>query len=150
MVSRMPSRATLWRKWEQHLEGGLDGWIRRRKDRGRPRRNRAARSDKASALKKDPPRRAHGAIAGFLNRMGRKFRVSPDRIWTLLQISRDEIQPPCWYVRQPACQATMGSIASMHNRRIWSLLFSGRFFVRTDLFVGLPQENWLLHFGQQH
>ena len=64
---RRPSRATLWRKWKQHREGGLDGLMRRRrKDRGRPRRNRAAMIDKAIVLKKDQPRRAHGAINDFL------------------------------------------------------------------------------------
>ena len=64
---RRPSRATLWRKWKQHREGGLDGLMRRRrKDRGRPRRNRTAMIDKAIVLKKDQPRRAHGAINDFL------------------------------------------------------------------------------------
>ena len=39
---RRPARATLWRKWKQYREGGLDALMRRRrKDRGRPRRNRA-------------------------------------------------------------------------------------------------------------
>lgn len=62
-----PSRATLWRKWKQYREGGLDALMRRRrKDRGQPRRDRAAMIDKAVVLKKDQPRRAHGAINDFL------------------------------------------------------------------------------------
>ena len=64
---RKPSRATLWRKWKKHREGGLDALMRRRrKDRGQPRRNRAAMIDKAITLKKDQPRRSHGAINDFL------------------------------------------------------------------------------------
>ena len=64
---RKPARATLWRKWKKHREGGLDALMRRgRKDRGQPRRNRAAMIDKAIVLKKDQPRRAHGAINDFL------------------------------------------------------------------------------------
>jgi transposase InsO family protein len=64
---RRPSRATLWRKWKQYRAGGLDALMRRRrKDRGQPRRNRAAMIAKAIALKKDQPRRAHGAINDFL------------------------------------------------------------------------------------
>jgi transposase InsO family protein len=64
---RQPSRATLWRKWKKYREGGLDALMRRRrKDRGQPRRNRVAMIDKAIVLKKDQPRRAHGAINDFL------------------------------------------------------------------------------------
>jgi putative transposase len=64
---RQPARATLWRKWKQYREGGWDALMRRRrKDRGQPRRDRAAMIQKAIVLKKDQPRRAHGAINDFL------------------------------------------------------------------------------------
>lgn len=64
---RKPSRATLWRKWKQFREKGLDGLMRRRRsDRGRPRRATQAMIDKAVALKKDQPRRSDHTINQFL------------------------------------------------------------------------------------
>ncbi|MEK7995958.1 MAG: Mu transposase C-terminal domain-containing protein, partial [Planctomycetota bacterium] len=64
---RKPSRATLWRKWKQYRKGGLDAFLRqRRKDRGQPRRARAAMVDKAVELKKDQPRRSEHTINAFL------------------------------------------------------------------------------------
>jgi putative transposase len=64
---RKPSRATLWRKWKQYRENGLEGLMRRRRnDRGRPRRATQAMIDKAVALKKDQPRRSDHTINAFL------------------------------------------------------------------------------------
>lgn len=64
---RKPSRATLWRKWKQCRENGLEGLMRRRRsDRGRPRQATQAMIDKAVALKKDQPRRSDHTINAFL------------------------------------------------------------------------------------
>jgi transposase InsO family protein len=64
---RKPSRATLWRKWKQHRQGGLDGLVRRRRrDRGRPRKATPAIIDRAVELKKDQPYRSHETINQFL------------------------------------------------------------------------------------
>lgn len=63
---RKPSRATLWRKWKQYRENGLEGLLRRRRsDRGRPRRATQAMIDKAVALKKGQPRRSDHTINAF-------------------------------------------------------------------------------------
>jgi putative transposase len=62
-----PSRATLWRKWKQHRQGGLDGLVRRRRsDRGKPRKDSQPLIDKAILLKKDQARRSEETINQFL------------------------------------------------------------------------------------
>lgn len=64
---RKPSRATLWRKWKQHQNGGLEGLVRRRRnDRGKPRKASKAMVDKAIELKKDQPYRSQETINQFL------------------------------------------------------------------------------------
>ena len=64
---RKPSRATLWRKWKQHRQDGLEGLVRRRRrDRGQPRKAAQSMIDKAVELKKDQPYRSHETINQFL------------------------------------------------------------------------------------
>jgi putative transposase len=67
---KKPSRATLWRKWKQLREGGFEALLRRRRrDRGKPRKNRQRRQamiDRAVELKKDQPRRSEETINQFL------------------------------------------------------------------------------------
>lgn len=64
---RKPSRATLWRKWKQYRQGGLEALRRRqRSDRGQARKASAAMIDKAVALKKEQPLRSDETINQFL------------------------------------------------------------------------------------
>ena len=64
---RKPSRPTLWRKWKQYQEGGMEALLRRRRsDRGKPRKEAQAMVDKAIALKKDQARRSEETINQFL------------------------------------------------------------------------------------
>lgn len=64
---RKPSRATLWRKWKQYREGGLEALYRkRRSDRGQPRKATPQMIAKAVELKKDQPYRSDEAINKFL------------------------------------------------------------------------------------
>jgi transposase InsO family protein len=64
---RRPSRATLWRKWKKHRDGGFEALFRqRRSDRGKSRKHRQAMIAKAVELKKDQPRRSNVPINQFL------------------------------------------------------------------------------------
>lgn len=66
---RRPSRATLYRKWKEHRQGGLEGLERKpRSDRGQPRKDRAALVARAIALKQDQSRRSSRTINQFLQR----------------------------------------------------------------------------------
>lgn len=64
---RKVSRATLWRKWKQSREGGFEALLRRRRDdRGKPRKQRAAMIDKAIELKTEQAYRSEETINQFL------------------------------------------------------------------------------------
>jgi transposase InsO family protein len=64
---RKASRATLWRKWRQYRQGGFEGLFRqRRRDRGQPRKDRAAMIARAVELKKEQPFRSDETINQFL------------------------------------------------------------------------------------
>jgi len=65
---RKVSRATLWRRWKQYREGGFEALLpKRRKDRGKPRKDRQM-IQRAIELKKDQPRRSEESINQFLER----------------------------------------------------------------------------------
>jgi transposase InsO family protein len=64
---KKPSRATLWRKWKQYRDGGLEALYRqRRRDRGQPRKATPQMIEKAVQLKKDQPQRSDETINQFL------------------------------------------------------------------------------------
>jgi len=71
---KKPSRATLWRKWKQYRDGGLEALYRkRRRDRGQPRKATLQMIEKAVQLKKDQPQRSDETINQFLEQ---EFRAT--------------------------------------------------------------------------
>jgi transposase InsO family protein len=166
-----PSRSTLWRKWKRYRQGGLDALMpRRRKDRGRPRRNRAAMIDKAIELKKDQPRRAHGAINDFLKaefhstipkstlyrhlkRAGatrRKLGISQQKVrcrWTRDQSNAlwvgDFEDGPYVIVGDRAVETHLSAFIDCHSR----YLVEGRYYLREnmDILIDSLLRGWSEH-----